>query len=173
LEKRWQQYARPTGSSWRVDETYIRVKGKWTYLYRAVDKQGQTVDFLLSEKRDKAAAKRFFKKAIGNNQAPEKITLDGYEATHQAVAELKVEGSLAAHVAVRTSKYLNNLIEQDHRRVKQRCYPMLGFKRFTHAEVTLTGIELVQKIKKRQFDLSSISKEGIDVSQMWEAVLAA
>ena len=86
------KYARPTGSSWRVDETYIRVKGKWTYLYRAVDKQGRTVDFLLSEKRDKAAAKRFFMKAIGNNEVPAKITLDGYEASHQAVSELKAEG---------------------------------------------------------------------------------
>src|SRR5918993_233679 len=95
FEKRWMKYARPTGTSWRVDETYIRVKGKWTYLYRAVDKQGQTVDFLLSEKRDKAAAKRFFTKAIGNNEAPAKITLDGYEASHTAVFELKAEGVLA------------------------------------------------------------------------------
>ncbi len=74
FEKRWEKYARPVGSSWRVDETYIKVKGKWTYLYRAVDKEGMTVDFLLSEKRDMAAAKRFFIKAIRNNEAPAKIT---------------------------------------------------------------------------------------------------
>jgi len=74
FEKQWKKYARPTGSSWRVDETYIKVKGRWTYLYRAVDKQGRTIDFLLSEKRDKAAAKRFFIKANQNNEAPEKIT---------------------------------------------------------------------------------------------------
>jgi len=128
FEKQWKKYARPVGSSWRVDETYIRVRGRWTYLYRAVDKQGQTVDFLLSEKRDIAAAKRFFIKAIGSNEAPAKITLDGYQATHQAVAQLKAEAVLASTVEVRTSKYLNNLIEQDHRRVKQRYYPMLGFK---------------------------------------------
>ena len=85
------KYARATGTAWRVDETYIRVKGKWTYLYRAVDKQGQTVDFLLSEKRDMAAAKRFFIKAIENNAAPAKITLDGYEASHRAMSELKAE----------------------------------------------------------------------------------
>ncbi len=128
FEKQWKKYARPTGSSWRCDETYIRVKGRWTYLYRAVDKQGQTVDFLLSEHRDISAAKRFFMKAIENNQAPAKITLDGYQATHQAVAQLKAESAIAASVEVRSSKYMNNLIEQDHRRVKQRYYPMLGFK---------------------------------------------
>ena len=173
FEKRWKKYARPTGSSWRVDETYIRVKGRWTYLYRAVDKQGQTVDFLLSEKRDIAAAKRFFIKAIGSNEAPAKITLDGYQATHQAVAQLKAEAVLASTVEVRTSKYLNNLIEQDHRRVKQRYYPMLGFKSFSNAAVTLSGIELVQKIKKGQFDTSSISQAGALVPQVWEAVLTA
>ncbi len=173
FEKRWENYARPTGSSWRVDETYIRVKGKWTYLYRAVDKQGRTVDFLLSERRDMAAAKRFFIKAIGNHEAPAKITLDGYEASHRAVSELKAEGVLPAGVEVRTSRYLNNLIEQDHRRVKQRYYPMLGFKKFSNAAVTLGGIELAQKIKKGQFDRSSISQAGALVPQVWEAVLAA
>ncbi len=173
FEKQWKKYARPVGSSWRVDETYIRVRGRWTYLYRAVDKQGQTVDFLLSEKRDIAAAKRFFIKAIGNNEAPAKITLDGYKASHQAVAELKAEGLLSAGVEVRTSKYMNNLIEQDHRRVKQRYYPMLGFKSFSNAAVTLSGIELAQKIRKGQFDTSSISNVGALVPQVWEAVLAA
>ena len=173
FEKQWKKYARPVGSSWRVDETYIRVRGRWTYLYRAVDKQGQTVDFLLSEKRDIAAAKRFFIKAIGNNEAPAKITLDGYKAAHQAVAELKAEGLLSAGVEVRTSKYMNNLIEQDHRRVKQRYYPMLGFKSFSNAAVTLSGIELAQKIRKGQFDTSSISNVGALVPQVWEAVLAA
>ncbi len=173
FEKRWMKYARPTGSSWRVDETYIRVKGKWTYLYRAVDKQGQTVDFLLSEKRDMAAAKRFFIKAIKNNESPAKITLDGYEASHRAVSELKAEGVLLESVEVRTSKYLNNRAEQDHRRVKQRYYPMLGFKSFSNAAVTLSGIELAQKIRKGQFDTSSISHAGAMVPQVWGAVLAA
>src|SRR5262245_16190221 len=128
FEKKWKYYACPVGSSWRVDETYIKVKGQWRYRYRAVDNQGQTVDFLLSKNRDKAAAVRFFKKAIGSHEAPEKITLDGSRASHQAVAELKAEGVLPAHTLVRTNKYLNNLIERDHRKVKQRYYPMLGFK---------------------------------------------
>jgi transposase-like protein len=140
---------------WRIlcesfSRLYIKVKGQWRYLYRAVDKQGQTVDFLLSENRDQAAAVRFFKKAIGNHEALEKITLDGSRASHQAVAELKAEGVLPALTLVRTSKYLNNMIEQDHRKVKQRCYPMLGFKIFGNAEVTLSGIELANKIKKGQ-----------------------
>ncbi len=152
---------------------YIKVKGKWTYLYRAVDKEGMTVDFLLSEKRDIAAAKRFFIKAIENNEAPEKITLDGYEASHRAVAELKADGVLPASVEVRTSKYLNNLVEQDHRRVKQRSYPMLGFKRFANAAVTISRIELIQKIRKGQFNISDISQEGMQVEQVWEAVVAA
>ncbi len=173
FEKRWMKYARPTGSSWRVDETYIRVKGKWTYLYRAVDKQGRTVDFLLSEHRDISAAKRFFKKAIENHEAPAKITLDGYEASHTAVSELKAEGVLPESVEVRTSRYLNNLIEQDHRRVKQRYYPMLGFKRFRNAVVTISGIELAEKIKKGQFETSAVHQAGALVGQVWEAVLAA
>jgi transposase-like protein len=160
FEKQWKNYARSVGSSWRVDETYIKVKGQWRYLYRAVDELGQTVDFLLSKNRDKAAAVRFFKKAIGNNEVPEKITLDGSRASHQAVAELKAEGVLPTQTLVRASKYLNNLIEQDHRMVKQRCYPMLGFKTFGNAEVTLSGIELANKIKKGQFDTSEITSQG-------------
>jgi transposase-like protein len=173
FEKKWRKYARPTGSSWRVDETYIKVRGKWNYLYRAVDKQGRTVDFLLSQHRDKAAAIRFFRKAIGNHQAPEKVTLDGYEATHRAVAELKSEGVLPTQTEVRTNKYLNNVIEQDHRRIKQRYYPMLGFKKFRNAKVTLSGIELAARIKKGQFDTSAISGSTTMVLQIWEAVIAA
>ena len=115
----------------------------------------------------------FFTAAIGNNEVPEKITLDGSQASHQAVAELKAEGVLPAQTLVRTSKYLNNLIEQDHRRVKQRCYPMLWFKTFGNAEITLSGIELANKIKKGQFDTSEIINSGAMILQVWEAVLAA
>jgi transposase-like protein len=140
FEKKWNSFARPVVNSWRVDETYIRVRGEWKYLYRAVDKQANTVDFLLSEHRDIAAAKRFFKKAIEGHGTPDKITLDGYVATDTAVQELKESATLPINVCVRTSKYLNNLIEQDHRRVKQRVYPMLGFKRFGNAAVTISGI---------------------------------
>src|SRR6266542_5189359 len=123
--------------------------------------------------RDQAAAVRFFKKAIGNNEAPEKITIDGSRASHQAVVELKAEGVLPAQKLVRTNKYLNNMIEQDRRIVKQRCYPMLGFKTFGNAEVTLSGIEMANKIKKGQFDTSEITGPGTMILQVWEAVLAA
>ena len=120
FEKRWNHYARPVGDSWRVDETYIKVKGQWVYLYRVVDKQGRTVDFLLSKRRDVAAAKRFFSKATKQHGAPRVITLDGYAASHRAVAKLKTSGILPCRVQVRSCKYLNNVIEQDHRRIKQR-----------------------------------------------------
>src|SRR5262249_32820451 len=100
-------------------------------------------------------------------------TLDGSQASHQAVAELKAEGVLSAQTLVRTNKYLNNIIEQDHRRVKQRCYPMLGFKTFGNAQVTLSGIELANKIKKGQFDTSEITRPRAMILQVWEAVLAA
>jgi transposase-like protein len=149
------------------------VKGQWRYLYRAVEKQGQTVDFLLSKNRDIAATLRFFKKAIGSHEAPEKITLEGSQASHQTVAELKAEGVLPAQTLVRTNKYLNNLIEQDHRKVKQRYYPMLGFKTFRNAQVTLSGIELANKIKKGQFDTWDIAGPGAIILQVWEAVLIA
>lgn len=173
FEKRWHRYARPVGTSWRMDETYIRVKGRWTYLYRAVDKQGLTVDFLLSKHRDIAAAKQFFTQAIKRHGPPEKITVDGYPATHTAITELKADESIPQCTKVRTSKYLNNLIEQDHRRIKQRIYPMLGFKRFRNAAIAISGIELVHKIRKGQFDTSKVSRRSVRVSQLWEAVLSA
>src|SRR6266436_4270954 len=133
VEKRWSRYARGVDGSWRCDETYIKVKGRWTFLYRAVDKHGRTVDFLLSERRDAAAAKRFFRKAMSHNGTPRVITLDGYAASHRAIRELKSAGSMALCVRIRSSKYLNNVVEQDHRRVKQRILPMPEFKRFETA----------------------------------------
>jgi transposase-like protein len=110
-------------------------------LYRGVDKHGQTIEWFLSEGRDIAAAKRFLQQAIAKRGVPQTITLDGYAASHEAVAELQKEGALSLDLLVRTSRYLNNLIEQDHRRVKQRVRPMLGFNRFDHAAITISGIE--------------------------------
>ena len=133
FQKRWNRFARPVGGSWRMDETYIRVKGEWMYLYRAVDKAGKTVDFYISCKRDVNAAKAFLRQAMKGQRVPTKITLDAYAASHRAVAELKDSGELPKRVIVRSSKYLNNLIEQDHRRVKQRLRPMLGLKSFATA----------------------------------------
>ena len=174
FEKRLNHYTRPVGTSWRVDETYIKVQGRWSYLYRAVDKQGLTVDFLLSEHRDIGAVKRFFTRATNQHIAPKSITLDGYPATHSAITELKASGVLRPKTKVWTSKYLNNIVEQDHRRVKQRIYPMLGFKNFGNAAVTISGIELVQKIKKGQFNTSRVTTgTRASVAHIWEMVIAA
>src|SRR5882672_12615654 len=124
------------------------------------DKEGQTIDFFLSARRDMTAAKRFLQQAIAKRGVPQKITLHGYAASHEAVGELQKEGVLPADLIVRTSKYLNNMIEQDHRRVKQRVRPMLGFKRFDHTAITLSGIELVHHIKKGQLDVSVLCSSG-------------
>jgi transposase-like protein len=173
FEQRWRKYAKPVGRSWRVDETYIKVKGHWVYLYRAVDKQGQTVDFYLSKHRDIEAAKQFFRRAVLHCRPPKKITLDSYQASHRAVEELKAEGVLPHEVEVRSNAYLNNIVEQDHRRVKQRTGPMLGFKRFDHAATVISGLELAQKIRKGQFNLPKLLKRPGASSDLWLAALAA
>jgi transposase-like protein len=172
FEKRWGRFALPPGDSWRVDETYLKVRGQWVYLYRAVDRAGRTVDFLLSKTRDIAAAKRFFSRATRQHGAPRVITLDGYAASHWAVAKLKEAGTLPGRVQVRSCKYLNNVVEQDHRRIKQRVRPMLGFKRFETAAVTIRGIELAAKIKKHQFNLKPFASKAT-APEIWAAVLAA
>jgi transposase-like protein len=173
FQKRWKRFARTVGGSWRMDETYVRVKGEWTYLYRAVDKQGQTVDFYLSRKRDANAAKVFLRKAMKNQRVPIKITLDAYAASHRAVADLKQSGDLPKRVKVRSCKYLNNIVEQDHRRVKQRLRPMLGLKSFRTAAVVIGGIELAEKIKKGQFQIAKLGRRTARMPEIWQAVLAA
>ncbi len=173
FEKRWSRYARTVGRSWRCDETYIKVNGRWTYLYRAVDKAGRTVDFRLSERRDVAAAKAFFLKAMKNNGTPRVITLDAYAASHRAVVGLKTEGRMPKRVRLRSSKYLNNGIEQDHRRVKQRIRPMLGFKYIHTAAVTISGIELAAKIRKCQFKVGKLPGRPTTIPAIWAAVIAA
>jgi transposase-like protein len=173
FERRWRRYARPVGGSWRMDETYIRVHGQWVNLYRAVDKAGQTVDFFLSRNRDVNAAKSFLHSAMKNTRVPTKITLDAYAASHRAVREMKQTGELPRRVKVRSNQYLNNLVEQDHRRVKQRIRPMLGFKRFDNAAVTISGIELAEKIKKGQFKTRKLGGPKATMSELWNAALAA
>ena len=173
FEKRWRRYARPVGGSWRVDETYIKVRGQWVYLYRAVDKAGQTVDFFLSRNRDVNAAKSFLRNAVKNTRIPTRIMLDAYAASHRAVREMKADRELPPRVQVRSSQYLNNLVEQDHRRVKQRVRPMLGFKRFDNAAVTISGIELAEKIKKGQFKIGKLGGRHATMADLWNAALAA
>jgi transposase-like protein len=139
--KRWNRFAVPVGQSWRVDETYVKVRGKWTYLYRAVDRAGKTVDFRLSARRDVESAKAFFVKAIKSHGcAPKTMTLDGYAASHRAVREMKSNALIPEDTKLRSSKYLNNVIEQDHCHVKSRVNVMLCFKRFRNASVTISGI---------------------------------
>jgi transposase-like protein len=174
FERRWKRFARPVGSSWRVDETYVKIRGKWVYLYRAVDRDGRTVDFRLSARRDVGAAKAFFRKAIeSQGAAAQTITLDGYAASHRAVREMKADGQLLADTKVRSSKYLNNLIEQDHRGVKLRIGPMLGFKWFRTAAITIAGVELLRRIHKGQFDLRALRLKDRTAPAVWEAALAA
>jgi transposase-like protein len=129
IEKKVRRHLRPTNDSWRVDETYIKVKGEYKYLYRAVDSDGNTIDFMLSAKRDRKAAKRFFKKALGSNhnQTPRVITVDKNPAYPAAVNELKNDKILPKNVGLRQIKYLNNIVEQDHRSIKRIVRPMLGF----------------------------------------------
>ena len=148
LEEAFHRRKRPVWVSWRMDETYIKVKGQWCYLYRAVDKQGQTIDFLLTEHRDTEAALHFLKKAIRRNGLPETITIDGSDANEAAIKRYNEAHGTA--IIIRQVKYLNNIVEQDHRGVKRVTRPMLGFKAFEAAQDTLVGIELMYMIKKKQ-----------------------
>jgi transposase-like protein len=127
-----------------MDETYIRVKGEWRSLYRAVDKHGQTIDFLLTEHRDTEAALRFLKQAIRRNGVPETITIDGSDANEAAIKRYNTEHGTT--IVIRRVKYLNNLVEQDHRAVKRITCPMLGFKSFDAAQGTLAGVELMHML---------------------------
>ena len=148
LDEQLRARKRPLGSSWRMDETYVRIKGAWKYLYRAVDKAGATVDFLLTAKRDRKAALRFLRKAIGQSGTPEKITIDKSGANTAAIESYNKDRE--AGIEIRQGKYLNNIVEQDHRAVKRLVRPMLGLKSFRSAHVTLTGIELMHMIRKGQ-----------------------
>jgi transposase-like protein len=132
LQRRLRGHLKPTNDSWRLDETYVRVKGKWRYLYRAVDSTGATLDFLLSAKQDAAAAQRFLGKALGgaNHSAPRVINTDGHASYPVAVAQLKAEGALAEDCRHRPVPYLNNVLKQDHRAIKRRVNASQGFRSF-------------------------------------------
>ena len=140
--------------SWRMDETYIKVKGQWTYLYRAIDKYGNTVDFMLSEHRDEAAATAFFKQAIDNSGLPSKVVIDKSGANEAGLENINILFFLAGlycFIDILKVKYLNNSVEQDHRFIKKITKPMMGFKAFHSARATLAGIETAHMIRKGQF----------------------
>nr|ULG19833.1 IS6 family transposase [Yersinia frederiksenii] len=151
LDKAFRRHKRTVGKRWRMDETYIKIKGQWRYLYRAVDTEGQTIDFLLTAKRDAAAAQRFFRKAIRHHSEPEGVTIDKSGVNTAALTTLNADKSEDDSLTIRQSKYLNNLIEQDHRNIKRRIRPMLGFKSFRRAQTLLAGIELIHMLRKGQW----------------------
>ena len=173
--RRWSPFEMVVGRSWRADETYVKVNGGWMFLYRAVDEQGRTVASYLSRTRDKTAARIFFRQALKRHGEPRSITLDGFEPSHAALRYMGMRNEFnyrwANPVRIRSSKYLNNMVEQDHRRVKFRVSAMLGFKSFSNASIVLSGIELIQKLKKGQYGVPRVF--GRFSRDIWNNVLAA
>lgn len=154
---RFNRRKRSVGSKWHMDETYIKVRGQWMYLYRVIDSVGDTVEFWFSEHRDLPAAKRFLRKALQRHGRPDRIVIDGSQTNREGIISCDAESRLLDRsrralkaIRIRNSKYLNNRIEQDHRCIKRRVRPMLGFKSFSSAAVTLAGIEMVHMMRKRQ-----------------------
>jgi transposase-like protein len=157
LLDRFNRRKRAVGSKWHMDETYIKVRGQWMYLYRAIDSVGATVEFWFSAQRDLPAAKRFLRKALERHGRPDHIVIDGSQTNREAIISCDAESRLRDRlrqslklIRIRQNQYLNNRIEQDHRRIKRRVRPMLGFKALSTATAILTGIEMVQMMRKRQ-----------------------
>ena len=150
VEKNMHKRKKQVCDSWRMDETYIKVKDRDMYLYRAVDKYGNTVDFLLTKRRQKMSAQKFFNKAIGNNGKPRIVNVDKSGSKSSAILTVNKRSLSTKKIKIRKVKYLNNIIEQDHRRIKRRIRIMTGFKEFESAQRTLSGIEVVSIIKKDQ-----------------------
>ncbi len=152
LEGAFRRKKKRVGNRWRMDETYIKVKGQWTYYYRAVDKKGQTIDFLLTATRNTKAALRFLKKAIGRNSKPSLVNIDQSGANQAGLKQYNRD--YKKRIKIRQCKHLNNIIEQDHRRIKRLTRPMLGFKNFHAAQRTLAGMEVMAMIRKGQLKRS-------------------
>jgi transposase-like protein len=173
FERRWARFAKPSSSSWRMDETNVSVRGRWHYLYRTVDRNGKSVHSLLCEDRTIDSAQAFFRQAVAGSEWPQKINLDGNAATHRALRLLAQEDARWRSVEIRSRRYLNNVVEQDHRAIKRRCASMLGMKSFRTAAVTLSGIELAHRIRKRQFTLPH-EREGRtrSLKELWEQALS-
>jgi len=152
LDKQCRSDLKPTNDSWRVDETYIEVKGEWKYLYRAVDSEGNTIEFMLSAFRDARAAERFFRKALkaAHNQTPRVINVDKNAAYPPAIDSLKADETLTKATELRPVKYLNNIVEQDHRFIKRLVNPGMGFGSFNTARRTIKRYEAMNMIRKGQ-----------------------
>ncbi len=152
IEKNMHKRKHQVGDSWRMDETYIKVGVVDRYLYRAVDKEGNTVDFLLTKRRQKMSAQKFFNKAIGNNGRPRVVNIDKSGTNKMAIWSVNKRGVSVKKIKIRQCKYLNNMIEQDHRNIKRRIRITTGFKEFESAQRTLSGIEVVSVIIKNQIE---------------------
>jgi putative transposase len=149
IERRLRLKKKKVGLRWRLDETYIKVKGQWCYLYRAVDRDGNSVDFLLTKRRQRMSAQSFLIRAIKHNGVPELINID---KSGSNISAIKVYNKRTrSKIEIRQCKYLNNIVEQDHRHVKKRIVQGLGFKEFESARRTINGVELVHMIGKGQF----------------------
>ena len=152
LELRMRRHLKPANKSWRVDETYVRVKGRWCYLYRAIDSCGATIDFLLSALHDAEAAKRLFRKALSDPSHPQPrvINTDQAPIYGSAIPDIKEEGALRRRCRHRPVQYLNNILEQDHRAIKRRVNAKQGFREFQAARRTIQGYEAINMIRKGQ-----------------------
>lgn len=157
LLERFNRRKRSVTDRWHIDETYIKVRGQWMYLYRAIDSVGDTVEFWFSRQRDLPSAKRFFRKALAGHGRPDRVVIDGSLTNHEAIVSCDTTNRLLDRsrrrlkpIEIRKGKYLNNRIEQDHRRIKRRVRPMLGFKSRASAAIILSGIEMVHMMRKRQ-----------------------
>jgi putative transposase len=155
LLEQFNRRKRAVSRRWHVDETYIKVRGRWMYLYRAIDSHGDTVEFWFSERRNLAAAKRFLRKVLKRHGRPERIVIDGSQTNREAIlccdtADQLQERRKLKPIRIRQSAYLNNRIEQDHRAIKRRVRPMLGFKAVDSARAILGGVEMVHMIRKGQ-----------------------
>lgn len=158
---------------WNLDETYIKVRGEWLYLYRAIDSNSDTVEFYFSKDRDLTAAKRFLRKALARHGRPERITIDGSQTNRIAILQCDAENRLRQPgdpITIRSSKYMNNTIEQDHRRIKRRTRSMLGFKSEPAASITLSGIELIHMMRKQQGIFPTA--KAVSIKQQFEALAA-
>jgi transposase-like protein len=175
LDKRIRPHLQMTTGSWRVDETYVKVKGRWVYLYRAVDAHGHTIDFLLNIKRDAAAARRFFRKALkqAHTVNPRTLTVDKNAAYPNATKAMKKAGELWRFTKLRQVKYLNNIVEQDHRRIKRLVRPGLGFESFHTARRTLAGYEILAMVRKGQvaaLPANDMPTQGAFIASLFGAV---